>query len=292
MAGIGASIAALGLPRAAQAPKRVRSDAADRLHQFSPVRREVQRLARGASPRSSRAGGSRRSRRETQVAPEGRAHDRLRRPRRHAGTDRRALALHVSPRCRSRACFAADIGYIFLAASAEAERTLMRGFTTVRDLGGPSFRAQAGDRRGPCAGAAHLSVRRDDHHDRRPWRSASAARTCRAAPGGPVSHMEETGGAMIADSADEVRLRVREQLLQGASQIKLVGGGGVSSPRTTLDMTTFSEPGVARRRRGRARPEHLRRGARLSARRHPAGDRRGRRSASSTRTSWTRRRRS
>jgi imidazolonepropionase-like amidohydrolase len=39
-----------------------------------------------------------------------------------------------------------------------------------------------------------------------------------------------------------VRLRVREQLLRGASQIKLVGGGGVSSPRTTLDMLTFSEP--------------------------------------------------
>ena len=37
-------------------------------------------------------------------------------------------------------------------------------------------------------------------------------------------------------------MRVREQLLQGASQIKLVGGGGVSSPRTALDMTTFSEP--------------------------------------------------
>ena len=35
--------------------------------------------------------------------------------------------------------FSADVGYIFLAASAEAERTLMRGFTTVRDLGGPSF---------------------------------------------------------------------------------------------------------------------------------------------------------
>ena len=54
--------------------------------------------------------------------------------------------------------------------------------------------------------------------------------------------MERTGAANIADSADEVRLRVREQLLQGASQIKLVGGGGVSSPRTTLDMLTFSEP--------------------------------------------------
>src|SRR5262249_28062255 len=37
------------------------------------------------------------------------------------------------------ALFSADIGDLFLAASAEAERTLMRGFTTVRDLGGPSF---------------------------------------------------------------------------------------------------------------------------------------------------------
>ena len=53
--------------------------------------------------------------------------------------------------------------------------------------------------------------------------------------------MERTGAANIADSAEEVRLRVREQLLQGASQIKLVGGGGVSSPRTTLDMLTFGE---------------------------------------------------
>jgi imidazolonepropionase-like amidohydrolase len=61
-------------------------------------------------------------------------------------------------------------------------------------------------------------------------------------PGGPPSFLEEKGAANIADSADEVRLRVREQLMQGASQIKLVGGGGVSSPRTTLDMLTFSEP--------------------------------------------------
>jgi hypothetical protein len=37
--------------------------------------------------------------------------------------------------------FSADVGYIFLAASAEAERTLMRGFTTVRDLGGPPSRS-------------------------------------------------------------------------------------------------------------------------------------------------------
>src|SRR5271167_402332 len=65
--------------------------------------------------------------------------------------------------------------------------------------------------------------------------------TYRAVPGGPLSFLEQKGAANIADSADEVRLRVREQLLQGASQIKLVGGGGVSSPRTTLEMLTFSE---------------------------------------------------
>src|SRR5262245_50328733 len=32
-----------------------------------------------------------------------------------------------------------DAGYFNLAAGREAERTLMRGFTTVRDLGGPTF---------------------------------------------------------------------------------------------------------------------------------------------------------
>jgi imidazolonepropionase-like amidohydrolase len=50
------------------------------------------------------------------------------------------------------------------------------------------------------------------------------------------------GAGAIADSADEVRLRVREQLFRGASQIKLIGGGGVASPRTTLDMVTFTVP--------------------------------------------------
>jgi len=61
-------------------------------------------------------------------------------------------------------------------------------------------------------------------------------------PGGPLSYMERIGAANIADSPDEVRLRVREQLFLGASQIKMVGGGGVASQRTTLDMVTFTVP--------------------------------------------------
>ena len=135
----------------------------------------------------------------------------------------------------------AEVGYIFLAASAEAERTLMRGFTTVRDLGGPSFALKQaideglvpGPRIYPCGA---MITTTGGHGDMRPLSDLPRS------PGGPVSSMEQTGAANIADSADEVRLRVREQLLQGASQIKLVGGGGVSSPRTTLDMLTFSEP--------------------------------------------------
>jgi imidazolonepropionase-like amidohydrolase len=137
--------------------------------------------------------------------------------------------------------FSADVGYIFLAAAAEAERTLMRGFTTVRDLGGPSFALKQaiddgfarGPRVFPCGA---MITTTGGHGDLRPLSDLPRR------PGGPLSYLEQVGAANIADSADEVRLRVREQLLQGASQIKLVGGGGVSSPRTTLDMLTFGEP--------------------------------------------------
>ena len=45
------------------------------------------------------------------------------------------------------ALLAGDIGHLNLVAGAEATATLMRGFTTVRDMGGPSFGAQARDRR-------------------------------------------------------------------------------------------------------------------------------------------------
>ena len=139
------------------------------------------------------------------------------------------------------ALLSADIGYIFLAAGAEAERTLMRGFTTIRDLGGPSFALKQAIDDGFAAGpriypSGAMITTTGGHADLRPLSDLPRS------PGAPLSYVERTGAANIADSADEVRLRVREQLLQGASQIKLVGGGGVSSPRTTLDMLTFTEP--------------------------------------------------
>ena len=135
----------------------------------------------------------------------------------------------------------ADIGFVFLSASAQAERTLMRGFTTVRDLGGPSFPLKkaidsglaVGPRIYPC-GAVITTT--GGHGDMR--MNSDVPRS----PGGPQSQLESMGAAAIADSADEVRLRVREQLFLGASQIKMIGGGGVASPRTTLDMVTFTVP--------------------------------------------------
>ena len=134
----------------------------------------------------------------------------------------------------------ADTGFIHLAASAEAERTLMRGFTTVRDLGGPVFAFKQAIDQGLVSGpriypSGAMITSTGGHGDLRPLTDVPRS------PGGPLSAVEQTGGAAIADSPDEIRLRVREQLFQGASQIKLVGGGGVSSPRSPLDMSTFSE---------------------------------------------------
>ncbi len=134
----------------------------------------------------------------------------------------------------------ADVGAIFLTAGVEAERTLMRGFTTVRDVGGPAFPLKDAIDTGLIAGpriypSGAMITTTGGHGDMRPLSDLPRRL------GGPLSALEQMGGSIIADSADEVRLRVREQLMQGASQIKIVGSGGVSSPRSPLDMLTFSE---------------------------------------------------
>jgi len=134
-----------------------------------------------------------------------------------------------------------DIGYTTLLAGAEATDTLMRGFTTIRDLGGPSFALKRAIDDGLLPGpriypsGAVITVT-SGHGDFRPL--SDLPRTI----GGMLSRMEQLGGSMVADSPDEVRLRVREQLMQGASQIKLTAGGGVASPFSPLDVSTFTEP--------------------------------------------------
>ncbi|MDM0000842.1 amidohydrolase family protein [Variovorax sp. J22P240] len=132
-----------------------------------------------------------------------------------------------------------NIGFIHIAASGEAQRTLLRGFTTVRDLGGPAFAFKQAIDQGLTPGpriypSGAMITGSGGHGDLRSLSDVPRS------PGTP-SFVEQTGAAAIVDSPDEIRLRVREQLTLGASQIKLVGGGGVSSPRSPLDLTTLTE---------------------------------------------------
>jgi imidazolonepropionase-like amidohydrolase len=138
------------------------------------------------------------------------------------------------------AILSSDIGYTNLLAGAEATATLMRGFTTVRDMGGPAFGLKRaideellpGPRIYPSG--AMITVT-SGHGDFR--QLSDLPRTI----GGMLSKIEQLGGSMIADSPDEVRLRAREQLMRGATQIKLTAGGGVASPFSPLDVSTFTE---------------------------------------------------
>jgi imidazolonepropionase-like amidohydrolase len=133
-----------------------------------------------------------------------------------------------------------DVGYNNFVAGAEAEATLMRGFTSVRDLGGPSFglkraideRLAVGPRIYPAGAIISIT---GGHGDFR-----SIGELPRVL-GGPPSRMSMLNAAMVADSPDEVRVRVREQLLLGAVHVKMTAGGGVASPHSPLDAATFNE---------------------------------------------------
>jgi imidazolonepropionase-like amidohydrolase len=139
------------------------------------------------------------------------------------------------------AALASDIGYTNLLAAAEAADTLLRGFTTIRDMGGPSFGLKRaidenlviGPRIYPSGAMITIT---GGHGDFR--QLSDLPRTI----GGMLSRMEIIGASIVADSPDEVRVRAREQLMGGATQIKLTAGGGVASPFSPLDVSTFTEP--------------------------------------------------
>jgi len=134
-----------------------------------------------------------------------------------------------------------DLGYLTLLAGAEATTTLMRGFTTVRDVGGPSFALKRAIDEGVVAGprifpsGAILTVTSGHGDFREPIELPRVI-------GGPPARQEALGASVVTDTPDEVRIRAREQLMQGASHIKLTAGGGVASPHSPLDVATFNTP--------------------------------------------------
>ncbi|MCS4166036.1 amidohydrolase family protein [Sphingobacterium paramultivorum] len=120
-----------------------------------------------------------------------------------------------------------------------AQQMLMRGFTSVRDVGGPIFPLKAAIDKGKILGpriwpsgavvsqtAGHGDFRTPEEKSRRFF--------------GVVSRAERYGATFIADGRDEVLTAVRENLRFGASQIKLMAGGGTSSAYDPVDVTQYT----------------------------------------------------
>lgn len=138
------------------------------------------------------------------------------------------------------AAMTADIPYVHLVAAQEAERTVLRGFTTVRDVGGPAFALKRAIDEGRIAGpriypSGAMISQTSGHGDFR-MRTA-LPHTAQS----DLSVAEQAGISAIADGEPEVLRRVREQLMLGASQIKIMGGGGVASSYDPIDALQYSE---------------------------------------------------
>jgi len=117
-----------------------------------------------------------------------------------------------------------------------------RGFTTVRDTGGADWGLRDGIAQGHLPGPRMFIAGRaigptGGHSDarRRTDTGLGACKCCNA-----MSFCLE-----VVDGADAVRAAVREQLRQGADQIKIMVSGGVASPYDPLDSRQFTLAEIA-----------------------------------------------
>ncbi|MBW4581187.1 MAG: amidohydrolase family protein [Tildeniella nuda ZEHNDER 1965/U140] len=125
-------------------------------------------------------------------------------------------------------------------AQKNATETLLRGFTSIRDLAGPAFVLKkvvdSGSVPGPRIYPSGAMISQTSGHG--DFRSLKEIPRFAATPPSPA---EIYGVGVIADGVDEVLRRTREQLMQGASQIKLAAGGGVASSYDPLDVSQYTE---------------------------------------------------
>ncbi|MGE0766810.1 MAG: amidohydrolase family protein [Hyphomicrobiaceae bacterium] len=118
---------------------------------------------------------------------------------------------------------------------------LDRGFTTVRDTGGADWGLKTAVDQGLVAGPRLFIAGRaigptGGHSDgRRRTDRGGGCYCCNA-----LSFTME-----VSDGADNVRRSAREQMRQGADQIKIMMSGGVASPYDPLDSIQFSMGEVA-----------------------------------------------
>jgi imidazolonepropionase-like amidohydrolase len=118
---------------------------------------------------------------------------------------------------------------------------LDRGFTTVRDTGGADWGIREAVESGVIAGprlfisGRPISMTGGHGDSRRRTAGEAPCRCCNA-----LAFTSET-----ADGADGVRLAVREQMRQGADQIKIFVSGGVASPWDPLESLQYSQAEIA-----------------------------------------------
>jgi imidazolonepropionase-like amidohydrolase len=139
---------------------------------------------------------------------------------------------------------------------------LERGFTTVRDAGGTDIGYVQALLDGLAPGPRLLHAGRflsqtGGHGDFRRQGDFSCA--CELREGGMARFCH------VVDSPDEVRKAVREELRQGARQIKIMGSGGVASPSDPVDRMQFSDAEILA-----AVEEAERHGSYVMAHCHPA----------------------
>ena len=140
--------------------------------------------------------------------------------------------------------FAAGAGKLNLVAAHGSEKTLMRGFTTVRDVGGPVFDVKAAIDEGLFVGpriyaAGSMISQTSGHGDFRSTIDIPRSYSRDLTP------QERMGTVAIADGRAQVMQRVRENLMHGAAFIKLMGGGGVASPSDPLDVSQYTIEEIA-----------------------------------------------
>lgn len=136
--------------------------------------------------------------------------------------------------------YAPDLDFMGISAALEAERVLMRGFTSIRDVGGPSWGAKLASDRGMINGPRIWPSLRclsqfGGHGDGSP-RFMEPREF-----GGPENFGERIHYSRIVTGADEVTLAVRENLKKGASQIKMLTSGGVGTEFDPIDGVQFTQ---------------------------------------------------
>ena len=129
---------------------------------------------------------------------------------------------------------APDLDYIGIETALEAERVLMRGFTSIRDAAGPSWGVKLAADRGLIAGPRVWPSLRalsqfGGHGDFSPRFMAPREF------GGAENFGERVLGSRIVNGSGQVLAAAREQLKAGASQVKIMAGGGYGSEFDPID---------------------------------------------------------